>query len=72
MIRNLFRAKLNPNVPASSCDDSIESVHADSRCHVVIKAPSYFQFENVNVMRNKNDKFNITIHYPYEQSHCKN
>ena len=21
--------------------------------------------ENVNVMRKKNDKFNITIHYPY-------
>ena len=35
------------------------------RCHVVIKGPIYFQFENVNVMRKNNDKFNSTIHYPY-------
>ena len=26
---------------------------------------NYFQFENVNVMRKKNDTFNITIHYLY-------
>ena len=50
---------------ASSCDESIDSLSADSRCHVVIKGPIYFQFENVNVMRKKNGKFNITIHYPY-------
>ena len=31
---------------------------------MVIKAPSYLKFENVNVMRKKNDKFNIIIHYP--------
>ena len=56
---------LNSNSQPSSCDDSIESLHADSRCHVVIKAPSYFQFENVNV------KFNITICYPYAWSDNK-
>ena len=47
----------------------------------VIKAPSYFMFKNKNAMRKKNDKINITNHYPcvwYEnnlrpQSHdCKN
>ena len=53
---------LNSNLQASSCDESIESLHADSRCHVVIKALSYFKFENVV---KKNDKFDITIHYPY-------
>ena len=52
------------NLQASSCDDSIESLHADGRCQVVIKASSYLKFENVNVMRKKNDKFNIIIHYP--------
>ena len=56
---------LNSNLQASSWDESIESLHADSRCLVVIKAQGYLKFENLNVMRKKNDKFNITIHYPY-------
>ena len=54
---------LNSNLQASSCDESIESLHADSRCHVVIKALSYFKFENVNVLWKKN--VDITINYPY-------
>ena len=71
---------LNSNLQASSYDDSIDSLHAESLCHVVIKAPSYFMSENINVMRKKNNKFNITIYYPYvwyennlrPRSHCKN
>ena len=68
---------LNSNLQASSYDDSIESLHAVSRCNLVIKAPaSYFISGNIN---EKNDKFNITMHYSYvryennlrPQSHCK-
>ena len=45
---------LNSNLQVSSCDDSIKSLHAYSRCHVVIKAWSYFMFENdKNIMRTK-------------------
>ena len=47
---------LNSKLQASSCDDSIKSLHAYSGCyHVIIKASSYFIFENdKNIMRTKN------------------
>ena len=46
---------LNSHLQVSSCDDSIESLHAYSHCHVVIMASSYFMFENdKNIMRTKN------------------
>ena len=73
MIRDPFRSKLqftgNLGMTASKASMQIAAAMWSLRPQV-----------NKNVMKKKNDKFNITIHYPYlwhgknsrPLSHCKN
>ena len=54
---------LNSNLQASSCDDSIEGVHEDSRSMRSLR-PQVNLCLKIKYCEKEKFKFDITIHYP--------